>query len=139
MSVSKFDPELPLHSVRSPVAALQPGPCAMGPVAPGDGLKSMHVWLVQNTGAGVASATGSSHVQPNPQPQLPFSQRWTIRTGRDEGSLDFTPGEPVLAMAMALVERKVPGQGGNPETTVLEIQHWSQGVTVARERADPDA
>jgi hypothetical protein len=123
--VSKFDPELPARSNRSPVRGLRPGPCAMGPVGTGETLTSMHVWLFQITDDGMAVASGDLRED---QPEKGSrKRRWRVRTGLDPSSVEFSTDKPAAAMAMALVEHK---------DGTKDVQHWSQAVTISSDRAD---
>ena len=62
----RFDPVLAAESVfgaHDPPEGLRPGPCAMGPT-PEHQPTSMHVWVFQQTAAGLALATGDTRRDP---------------------------------------------------------------------------
>lgn len=123
-SMLKFDESL-ARSLPPIPEDMRPGPCAMGP-ADGEDLVSMHVWIFQQTPAGLAVASGDSR-----QPQdaaLKGKERWMVRTGLDPDSREFDTSKPAVAMAMALVN----DPGGK------DVKHWSQAVFTRDEDADPD-
>jgi hypothetical protein len=99
----------------------------MGPVAPGDTLTWMRVWVWQQDGDRLAVSAGTSgeHLgghDPSEREQIPFTnaREWMIQTELEPGSDQFTEGEPALAMAMAMVER----DGDR------DVETWSQAVMV---------
>ena len=96
------------------------GPCAMGGVAPGDSLTSIHVLLVQDAGGRVATATGSSQ-RLFRKDRPPERERWVVNTELEKGSDQFAVGKPAMAMAMAVVKH----EGGG-----TEIDRWSQAVSI---------
>jgi hypothetical protein len=98
------------------------GPCAMGGVAPGDSLTSIHILLVQDAGGRVATATGSSQrlFRKDRSPERE-RERWVVNTELEKGSDQFAVGKPAMAMAMAVVKHK---DGG------IEIDRWSQAVSI---------
>ena len=121
--VSKFDNTLhPLEG--TPAERL--GVCAMGDVAPGDTLTSMHVVVLQQTDDGVASSSGpgGQHLgghNPEPTESLPMrGPRWMVQTRMEDGSKEFSSGT-ALATAVALVEHKDGSK---------DIEQWSQIVAV---------
>jgi hypothetical protein len=123
--VSRFDEELPARSSRSPFRGMRPGPCAMGPVADGDTLTSMHVWLFQLTDTGMAIASGDVRER---QPAAGSrKRRWRVRTGMDPESEEFSTDKPCAAMAMALVEHRDGTQ---------DVKHWAQAVRISSGRTD---
>jgi hypothetical protein len=102
--------------------------CAMGPVAKGDTLESMEVWVWQQRDDGVALSTGKAGVhlggpRRSPREKLPFSadKGWMVQTALSKGSKQFKKGEPALAMAIAVVTRK----NGDKD-----VEHWMQGVSI---------
>ena len=123
LPASKFDDNLVLAAKDvefKDETGVRVGPCAMGGVAPGDSLTSIHVLLVQDAGGRVATATGSSRrlfrADRPPEPE-----RWVVNTELGEGSDQFAVGKPSMAMAMAVVKHK---NGG------IEIDRWSQAVSI---------
>jgi hypothetical protein len=129
MAVSKFREVLPiLHGDDS----LRLGVCAMGPVAKGDQLTAMRVWVWQLDGEKVALSSGKSgdHLGAHPlapSEKTPFTTEkgWMIQTELEEGSPQFSEGKPALAMAIALVTR---GDGSK------DVERWDQAVMVAERR-----
>ena len=123
LPASKFDDNLVLSAkdVKFEDATdVRAGPCAMGGVAPGDSLTSIHVLLVQDAGGRVATATGSSRrlIRTDRPPER---ERWVVNTELEKGSDQFTVGKPAMAMAMAVVKHE---DGGT------EIDRWSQAVSI---------
>ena len=105
----------------------------MGPVADGDQLTWMRVWIWQQDGAKIAASAGTSgeHLGAHAvaaSEHLPFKAEkgWMIQTKLEPGSEQFTAGKPALAMAMALVKH-ADGTTG--------IDHWSQAVMVGKQPA----
>jgi hypothetical protein len=125
LPASKFDEKLVL-ATKSPKfedeTGIRHGPCAMGGVAPGDSLTSIHVLLVQDADGRVATATGTSErlIRADNPPQ---PERWVVNTELEHGSDQFAVGKPAMAMAMAVVNHK---DGGT------EIDRWSQAVSIVR-------
>ena len=126
--VSKFDAVLhPLQG--APAERL--GVCAMGDVAPGDTLTSMHVVVLQLMDDGIASSsgTGGQHLGGHavaPTEKLPMKgPRWMVQTRLEQGSMEFSTGA-ALATAVALVEHA---------DGTKDIEQWSQLVAVMS-RAD---
>src|SRR5215217_1395128 len=119
----RFDPVLAVHSrftaQELAAAGLRAGPCAMGPVPAGETPTSMHVWVFQHVGGGLALASGDARqdavFETAPEP------RWKVRTLLDPGSKEFDLEKPAVALALALL-----GDGED----VLE---WSQAVTIKSE------
>jgi hypothetical protein len=126
--LSRFDEELPLMTGRGTKRGVRLSVCAMGPVAKGDKLDSMEVWVWQQHEDGVALSTGKAgeHLggpKKSPREKLPFSAEkgWMIQTALAKGSKQFVKGKPALAMAIAMVTRK------NGEK---DVEHWMQGVSI---------
>lgn len=124
--VSKFREVLPILEGE---AGLRLGVCAMGPVAEGDELTWMRVWVWQQDGERVVAASGTSgeHLGAHPVAEsenLPFTAEkgWMIQTELEPGSEQFSGGKPALAMAMALVN--------HPDGT-RDVEQWSQAVSVS--------
>jgi hypothetical protein len=123
--LSRFNTSLPvLERPDDPDVRL--GVCAMGPVADGDQLTWMRVWVFQHTDASVAAAVGTSgkHLGGHPmvdEERPPFAGSWMIQTKLEPGSEPFAPNKPALATAMALVTH---ADGSK------DVEHWSQAVTV---------
>jgi hypothetical protein len=113
-------------------AGLDPGlalsVCAMGPVAPGEEILAMRVWLWQQLDDGrVAASAGKGGVHLGGHPLVaeqehfpPTANRWMIQTQLEKHSPQFVEGKPALATGMALVRRD----------GALEIEHWSSGVLI---------
>lgn len=125
--VSKFRESLPILQGNSVASGRPLGVCAMGPVAPGETLTWMRVWVWQQDGDRLAVSAGTSgeHLgghDPSEREQIPFTddREWMIQTELEPGSDQFTEGEPALAMAMAMVER----DGDR------DVETWSQAVMV---------
>lgn len=125
--VSKFRERLPILQGNSVASGRPLGVCAMGPVAPGDTLTWMRVWVWQQDGDRLAVSAGTSGAHlgghdPSEREQIPFTnaREWMIQTELEPGSDQFTEGEPALAMAMAMVER----DGDR------DVETWSQAVMV---------
>jgi hypothetical protein len=125
--VSKFRERLPILQGNSVASGRPLGVCAMGPVAPGETLTWMRVWVWQQDGDRLAVSAGTSgeHLgghDPSEREQIPFTnaREWMIQTELEPGSDQFTEGEPALAMAMAIVER----DGDR------DVETWSQAVMV---------
>jgi hypothetical protein len=104
----------------------RPAPLARGPVADGDELTWMQVWLLQNPrrgraaaawGTGPLGAWGGGASRPRP-----FTGSWRIQTELAPGSDTFTRGKPALASAMALVHHTAD------DTT--EVEWWSVPVLI---------
>jgi hypothetical protein len=133
--VSKFREVL--HVLENPIdPSVRLGVCAMGPVADGDELTWMRVWVAQQDGARVALASGTSgeHLgghELSDMEVLPFTDKkgWMVQTQLEPGSEEFSPGKPALAMAMALVRH----QDGT-----RDVEQWSQAITVAGHGHDDD-
>jgi hypothetical protein len=93
-------------------------PLAKGPIAPGDVFKWVAVWIFQNPGEGPgAAAVGASGYNQTIQDE------WEVGTFLVKGSDDFSPGEPTLAMALALIWR-----GGTEDRK--EFYWWTEPVVV---------
>jgi hypothetical protein len=125
--VSKFDETLPIITGR-PRKGTRLGLCAMGPVADGDKLTFMRVWIWQQDGAKVAASTGTSgtHIGgpkevPREKPPFVPKRGWMVQTELEPGSKQFSTGKPALAMALAMVKR--------PDGST-DVEHWSQAVVV---------
>jgi hypothetical protein len=104
----------------------RPAPLARGPVADGDELKWMQVWLLQNPQRGraaAASGTGPAGSWTSANPPRPFTGSWRIQTELAPGSSTFMRGKPALATAMALVHHTAD------DTT--EVEWWSVPVLIA--------
>ena len=89
----RFDPVLAAESVfgaHDPPEGLRPGPCAMGPT-PEHQPTSMHVWVFQQTAAGLALATGDTRRDPV------FADddgpRWKVRTVLDPADRDLATSQ----------------------------------------------
>lgn len=101
--------------------------CAMGPVAKGDKIGSMEVWVWQQLDDSFALSTGKAGVHLGgkrfPSEKLPFSAKegWMIQTALAKGSKQFVKHKPALAMAIAVVTR---GDGEK------DVEHWMQGVLI---------
>ena len=123
LPASQFDDNLVL-SAKSPKfedeTGVRHGPCAMGPVAPGDSLTSIHVLLVQDVGGRVATATGTSERLIR-QDRAPEPERWVVNTELENGSDQFAVGEPAMAAAIAVVKH---------EDGRTEIERWRQTVSI---------
>lgn len=104
--------------------------CTMGPVAKGDKLESMEVWVWQLHEDGVALSTGRAgkHLggkrSPREKPPFTADKGWMIQTGLAKGSKQFDEGRPALAMAVAVVTHK----NGDKD-----LEHWAQGVLIVRD------
>jgi hypothetical protein len=124
--VSKFDEVLPILKDKAGGARL--GVCAMGPVADGDKLTWMRVWVWQQAGKRVAAASGTSgeHLggRTSSKEKLPFTDKkgWMIQTELEPGSQQFSAGKPALAMAMAMVKHADGSKG---------VEQWSQAVAIS--------
>src|SRR5918998_3186944 len=126
--VSRFAESLPLMTGPGTKRGVKLSVCAMGPVAKGDKLDSMEVWVWQQHEDGVALSTGKAgeHLggpKRSPREKLPFSAEkgWMIQTSLAKGSKQFVKGKAALAMAIAMVTRK------NGEK---DVEHWMQGVSI---------
>jgi hypothetical protein len=126
--VSKFRETLPILDGPADDPAVRLGVCAMGPVAPGDRLTWMRVWVWQQVSDRVAASSGTSgtHLGSHPvsdMEQIPFTDKigWMIQTELEPGSEQFVGGEPALANAMALVEHA---------DGTRDVEQWSQAVTI---------
>ena len=87
--VSRFKPVLP---VLKGDAGERFGLCAMGPVADGDEITWMRVWLWQQDGKKLAACFGTSGKHPGAHPlalteRLPFKSKkdWMIQTQLEPG------------------------------------------------------
>ena len=125
--ISKFREHLPILQGASAGSGRQLGVCAMGPVARGDTLTWMRVWVWQQDGTHLAASTGTSgeHLgghDASDREELPFTddKEWMIQTELEPGSDQFAEGKPALAMAMAIVEH------GDSR----EVETWSQAVMI---------
>ena len=125
--VSRFDEVLPVLEDDPGGARL--GVCAMGPVADGDKLTWMRVWVWQQDGKRVAAASGTSgeHLggrRRSSKEKLPFTGKkgWMIQTELEPGSQQFSAGKPALANAMALVEHA---------DGTKSVEQWSQAVSIS--------
>lgn len=130
--VSRFDEKLPILEGRAKKKTVRLGVCAMGPVADGDKLVWMQVWVWQQNGKKVvaASGTGGEHLgahERSPREKLPFTSEkgWMIQTQLEKDSEQFTRGKPALAMALAVVEH---ADGSR------DVQEWSQAVAISARR-----
>jgi hypothetical protein len=130
--MSKFRERLPILQGNSVTSGRPLGVCAMGPVAPGDTLNWMRVWVWQQDGERVAASAGTSgeHLgghEPTERERIPFTEdrEWMIQTELEPGSDQFSDQKPALAIAMALVERD----------GTVDVQTWSQAVMVGSEHA----
>jgi len=128
--MSKFRERLPILQGNSVASGRQLSVCAMGPVAPGDTITWMRVWVWQQDGDRVAASAGTSEEHlgghdPSERESLPFTnaREWMIQTELEPGSEQFSDTKPALAMAMALVERD----------GTMDVQTWSQAVMVGAE------
>jgi len=125
--VSKFRDRLPILKGTANPSGQPLGVCAMGPVAKGDKITWMRVWLWQKTGENLAVCAGTSgeHLggrKESPKEKLPFTDKreWMIQTELEPGSKQFKKGKPALAIAMAMIER----DGSK------DVETWSQAVMV---------
>lgn len=125
MPASMFDDELPARGDRRP-AGFRAGPCAMGPVADGDTITWMRVWVLQKDPSKMAEASGTSGDRVGSQEERPpYRGRWMIRTELEPGSDAFSEDD-AIALAVAMVTHA----DGTRST-----EHWSQAVSiVTRER-----
>jgi hypothetical protein len=117
--------------------------CAMGPVEPGETIQSMRVWVFQETDTKAAASSGKggqhlgghdpvgSETFPNKGPD------WMIQTQLEEGSEQFTPEAPALAVAMAVVERVQTNEAGT-QVAIREIKHWSQGILIGEQEGEEE-
>jgi hypothetical protein len=126
--LSRFEEELPLMTGSGTGRGVKLSVCAMGPVAKGDKLDSMEVWVWQQHDNGVALSTGKAgeHLggpKRSPREKLPFGAEkgWMIQTALAKGSKQFVKGKPALAMAIAMVTRK---------NGKKDVEHWMQGVSI---------
>jgi hypothetical protein len=126
---SKFRNELPILQGDD---KLRLGVCAMGPVAGGDQLTWMRVWVWQKDGDKLAASFGTSgeHLGGHPlapTEQLPFTsdKGWMIQTELEPGAEQFSEGKPALAMAIALVTH---------DDGTTDVEEWSQAVMVKERR-----
>ena len=108
----------------------------MGPVADGDEITWMRVWLWQQDGKKLAACFGTSGKHPGAHPlapteRLPFKSKkdWMIQTQLEPGSKQFSKGKPALAMAMAMVKHSDGSTG---------VEHWSQAVMVGKQELRAD-
>ena len=124
--VSRFDEVLPI--LEDEPGGVRLGVCAMGPVADGDKLTWMRVWVWQHDGKRVAAASGTSgeHLggAKSSNEKLPFTPKkgWMIQTELEPGSQQFSAGKPALAMAMAMVKHADGSKG---------VEQWSQAVAIS--------
>jgi hypothetical protein len=130
--VSKFDETLPILRGKARKGR-RLGACAMGPVAPGDKLTWMRVWVWQLNGKKIAVSSGTSgeHLggpRRTPREKLPFTpaKGWMIQTELEPGSEQFAKGKAALATALAIVEHDDGSTG---------VEHWSQAVKMRDLRA----
>jgi hypothetical protein len=129
MAASRFREILPiLHGDDT----LRLGVCAMGPVADGDQLTAMRVWVWQQDGDMVSLSSGTSghHLGGHPlapSEKTPFTAQkgWMIQNELAEGSPQFCEGKPALGMAIALVTH---ADGSK------DLEQWGQAVMVAEHR-----
>jgi hypothetical protein len=126
--VSKFREQLPILDGAPDHPGVRMGVCAMGPVAPGDSLTWMRVWVWQQVDDQVAASSGTSGTHlgshpPSDMETLPFTddKGWMIQTELEPGADQFVGGEPALAMAMALVQHS---------DGTSDVEQWSQAVSV---------
>jgi hypothetical protein len=125
--VSKFRQRLPILKGTANPSGRKLGVCAMGPVAPGEKITWMRVWVWQKAGKRLAASAGTSgeHLggrKRSPKEQLPFTDKreWMIQTALEPGSQQFAKGKPALAMATAIIER----DGSQ------DVETWSQAVMI---------
>ena len=125
--VSKFDETLPVITGRAK-KGVRLGLCAMGPVADGDKLTWMRVWIWQLDGAKVAASSGTSGTHlggpkevPREKPPYTPKKGWMVQTELEPGSKQFSKGKPALASALAMVKHK---DGST------DVEHWSQAILV---------
>jgi len=125
--VSRFEETLPILTGKAP-KGVRLGACAMGPVADGDKLTWMRVWVWQLNGNKVAASSGTSgeHLggpKKTKREKLPFTPEkgWMIQTQLEPGSAQFAKGKPALATALAIVEHADGSTG---------VEHWSQAVSM---------
>ena len=98
----------------------RPSPLARGPIAPGDVIKWVAVWVLQSPGEGRgAAAAGKSGYNQDIQDD------WAVDTFLVKGSDDFSTEEPALAMALALIWR-----GGVEDRR--ESYWWTEPVIVKK-------
>lgn len=96
-----------------------PGPPAHGPVPPGDKLKWIYVWIIQNgPGDNRAAAAYGEEEEANP----PFEGTWHVKTEMAHDSDEFIAGRPAQATAMALVVNEDDG------TEVVDW--WSEAIMI---------
>lgn len=120
MPASMFDDVLPARESRAS-RDFRLGPCAMGPVAEGDTLTWMRVWILQHDGSKVAAATGTSGERVDGKDQRPpYKGRWMIRTELERRSDAFTAA-PATAVAMAFVTRA---------DGTRDVEQWTQEVSI---------
>ena len=126
--VSKFAEQLPLMTGKGKERGVRLSVCAMGPVAAGDKLEWMEVWVWQQRKDGLAasSGVGGRHLggpRRSPREKLPFTtdRGWMIQTALAKGSKQFVKGKPAVAMAIAMVTH---------ENGEKDVQQWMQGVSI---------
>jgi hypothetical protein len=95
---------------------VRPGPLATGPVADGERMSWIQVWVFQNTDGNAAAATGTRDWS-----ERAVTRTWTTPTELAQGSEDFLPGKPAQATALALVKRG---------RTTEEFYWWSVPVMI---------
>jgi hypothetical protein len=129
VATSKFREVLPILQGDDSLAL---GVCAMGPVADGEELTAMRVWVWQVDGTKVAASSGEGgkHLGGHPlaaSEKLPFKAEkgWMIQTELEPGSRQFSEGKPAVAMAMALVTHKDGSK---------DVEQWNQAVMIAEHR-----
>jgi hypothetical protein len=118
MGKNNFNNSLSVPKASPREAGKPPGPLARGPVAEGDEMTWIQVWIFQNPRRGRrAAATGTSKWGQR------FTKTWRVDTERVDGSDAFSPGKPAMASAMALVERSDGAR---------EVDWWSEAITIAK-------
>jgi hypothetical protein len=113
-----------------------PGPGAAGPVADGDKLMWIYVWIVQNgpeDDPWAAAADGESPEEDSARKKWQTSTRrnkkWKIETEMTHDSDAFREG-PAIATAMALVKR---GDGST------DVDWWTEAIHLEAPRKRPRA
>ena len=125
--LSRFNEKLPLMTGPGTAPGVKLSVCGMGPVAKGDKIGAMEVWVWQEREDGFALSTGKAGVHLGgkklPAEKLPFSSEkgWMIQTALAKGSKQFVKDKPALAMAIAVITRK-DGE--------KDVQQWMQGVLI---------
>jgi hypothetical protein len=97
-----------------------PGPVARGRIPPGDKLRWIYVWIVQN-GEDDGAAWAAAAVGESPDEGDPFEDEWEIETEMTAQSDPFRPDTPAVAAAMALIDRR---------DARLDIDLWTNAVSL---------